>query len=240
MSPRLHLFVPGLIEDALEPLETLWEFYTAREDIMDEMLRRGADVLRRNSFRAAVFLATGTLIAEGLARVGLMGNRGEGLAGYVRDHRSRIESTAKNARGGVEERAPHWMARQGVRALKVYTHLPEKSKFAIAMSAGSVAGKSALSATVLTVRLTALAFVSLEVLAFTGIIGEPGESLLNWVDDHRDDISEWERRTQRFRRDVRRCLQSWDGIADLYSEAVGEEKVACLGFAGGVALGVIF
>jgi hypothetical protein len=44
-----------MLLDFLEPVETLWKFYMNWDDIMVEMLQRGAEFAKKNSVRAVGF-----------------------------------------------------------------------------------------------------------------------------------------------------------------------------------------
>jgi hypothetical protein len=68
-----------------------------------------------------------------------------------------------------------------------------------------------------------------EGLSFAGVIGEPGESFVKWIDSH-DKKTEWVKKTRQFRNAVHKNV-SFDALERFYEAAVDEEKVACMGFA---------
>lgn len=206
------------IFDILEPLETLWEFYCNRDDILLEMMQQSASFFAKNSVKAMGFLLIACSAAQALAMFGIIGDRGEGLLGWAHDF-------------GVEkvlQRTAACMTDLSVKSFRQYRKWGNKSKFAVAVSVGALFSSAAVNITTLSVKALISSFLVLEGLSFAGVIGEPGESLAEWIDSH-DKKVEWVKRTKQFGAGVRKYV-SWDALETFYETAVDEEKVACAGF----------
>lgn len=113
--------------------------------------------------------------------------------------------------------------------------MSNKSKFAIAVSAGGLFGQLAIQATVLAVKTVLVSFFVLETASFLGIIGEPGESLLDFVEDEYERHAAWTTKMVRYHRTARRCM-NLEVLEELYEACVDEEKIASFGF----SVGTIF
>mmetsp|Transcript_6856 Transcript_6856/g.14387 ORF Transcript_6856/g.14387 Transcript_6856/m.14387 type:complete len:353 (-) Transcript_6856:43-1101(-) len=229
-----------IIDDILEPIEMLWEFYMARDEIQEQMLANAGKILRKNSVRALGFTGAAVATAETLARLGLIGDRGEGVAEYLRENQ-RVRERLQKMDDAFDEQMPGVVARTCRSCFRRYRGLPEKLKFTIAFSTGATIQQTLINAAVSAIKLSVGTFVVLETMAFTGIIGEPGESIVEWVDDHDQEIRErfgkrWGNKAKRFRQGCRKYL-SFDGIVELYEAAVDEEKVATFGLGLGMVAG---
>lgn len=66
-----------IIDDILEPIELMWEFYTARDEIQEQMLANAGKFLKKKSVQALGFAGVAVAGAEVLARVGFIGDRGK-------------------------------------------------------------------------------------------------------------------------------------------------------------------
>lgn len=222
MIPR-NLF--GFL-DFLEPLETVWEFYANRDEIFDELVQRGIEFTKRYSVRALGVIFVAFTTAELLARLGILGDKGEGLIPFFQE-----SQTAQNAaEEKVYQKTAGFLADTAVGTFRRYRRWNSKSKFAVAVSVGALFSQTIANVTVFTVKFGLASFLVLETLAMVGVIGEPGESILDWVDNNRDHLSEWERNVKRFRKGFRQRI-SLKGLEEFYEVAIDEEKVACTGFA---------
>jgi hypothetical protein len=219
------------IFDILEPLETIWEFYCNRDDIMLEMLQQGAAFAKKNSVRAMGFILIACSTAQALCLLGIIGDRGEGIIMKLRESERLQEYGVER----VCQKTAAFMTDVGVKAFKQYRRWGNKSKFAVAVSVGALFSNAAVNITTLSVKVGISSFLVLEGLSFAGVIGEPGESLAEWIDAHDDGATEWVKETQKFKRFVRKYV-SLDALETFYEAAVDEEKVACAGFAIGSIL----
>uniref|UniRef100_A0A7S2EPW8 Uncharacterized protein n=1 Tax=Ditylum brightwellii TaxID=49249 RepID=A0A7S2EPW8_9STRA len=236
---RLRLFPFDIIESVMEPIETAWEFYTARDEIRDEMLKRGALLFKKHSVRAVGFTVTAVGIAEVLVRSGVIGKeRKEKINEKVRQSKFKLKKLSQKV---VEEEAPIWVARALIKSVKAFRKLPEKAKFSISMSVGGVLAKSIINTSMAVTRLMIISFVTLESLSFMGVIGEPGKSLMEWADDHREDIAQWEKKIITYHQKIGLGIGvgGWNGISRVYQEMVGEEKVVFAGLASGMVMGLL-
>lgn len=218
------------ILDILEPLETIWEFYCNRDDILLEMLQRGASFAKNNCVRAIGFLLICCSAAQALALVGVIGDKGEGMLVYIKEN-ERLQDY------GIErvlQKTAAGMADVSVQAFNHYRRWGNKSKFAVAVSVGALFSHAAVNVTTLSVKTLISTFLVVEGLSFAGVIGEPGESFFEWVDSH-EKKSEWASKIRQFRDAVRKNV-SFDALETFYEAAVDEEKVACAGFAIGSVL----
>lgn len=213
----IHRLIPLL--DILEPLETIWEFYCNRDDIMMEMLQQSASFFRKNSVKAIGCLLVACSAAQALALVGVIGDRGEGLKDWAQDWG--IEKVLQKTAAG--------MTNLGVASFRQYRKWGNKSKFAVAVSVGALFSSAAVNITTLSVKALISSFLVVEGLSFAGFIGEPGESFAEWIDSH-DKKVEWVKQTKQFGAGIRKYV-SWDALETFYEAAVDEEKVACAGFA---------
>eukprot|EP00957_Ditylum_brightwellii_P182887 13930388-Ditylum_brightwellii.AAC.1 len=109
----------------MEPIETAWEFYTARDEIRDEMLKRGALLFKKHSVRAVGFTVTAVGIAEVLVRSGVIGKeRKEKINEKVRQSKFKLKKLSQKV---VEEEAPIWVARALIKSVEAFRKLPEKA-----------------------------------------------------------------------------------------------------------------
>jgi hypothetical protein len=116
-----------------------------------------------------------------------------------------------------------------------FRHFSGKSKFAVALSSGALFYNVAIQLATATVKLSIGSFIVLEVLSFAGVIGEPGESIVDWFEDRRAKKTILNKNLRTIKTFVREHV-SWAKLEDFYEVAVDEEKVACMGF----AIGSIF
>ncbi|MEM7296894.1 MAG: hypothetical protein AAF391_01355 [Bacteroidota bacterium] len=224
---RTSLTKRALLLDILEPLETAWEFYCNRDDILLEMVQRGASFAKKNSVRAAGTLLIACSVAQILALVGVLGDRGEGLVPYFRENERVKEYGVER----VLQKTAAGITTAGVKTFKTCRRMGNTSKFAVSVSVGALFSSAAVNATTLSVKMFISTFLVVEGLSFAGVIGEPGESILEWIDSHQRK-SEWVKRTKEVRDAVRKNV-SFDALETFYEAAVDEEKVACMGFAMG-------
>jgi len=215
------------IFDILEPLETLWEFYCNRDDILLELLQRGASFAKKNSVRAVGFLLIACSAAQALALFGIIGDRGEGLITFLRESESLQDYGVER----VLQKTAAGMADVGVKAFNQYRRWGNKSKFAVAVAVGALFSNAAVNITTFSVKLLISSFLVVEGLSFAGVIGEPGESFVEYIASHEKKL-EWVKKTRQFRDAVRKNV-SFDALETFYEAAVDEEKVACMGFAFG-------
>lgn len=212
-----HRLVPLL--DILEPLETIWEFYCNRDDIMMELLQQSATFVRKNSVKTMGYLLIACSVAQALALVGVIGDRGEGLKDWAQDWG--IEKVLQKTAAAMTD--------IGIKSFRQYRKSGNKSKFAVAVSVGALFSSAAVNITTLSVKALISSFLILEGLSFAGFIGEPGESFMESIDSH-DNKAEWVKQTKQLRSNIRKYV-SWDALETFYEAAVDEEKVACAGFA---------
>lgn len=135
--------------DFLEPLKTVWEFYCNRDDILLEMLQRGASFAKKHSVRAAGTLLICCSVAQALALFGIIGNRGEGRISYIRDHDDHLQEY------GVErvlQKTAAGLTTIGIKGFKACRRLGNKSKFAVAASVGALFSSAAVELSIFSVR----------------------------------------------------------------------------------------
>ena len=202
--------------------------------IFDEMLGKLAVFARRNSVRACTIFGITLVSAEVLARIGVFGDKNEGLWALFRE--------SDRFKGGVQERAlqktSSFMLDRGMGALRVFKRFGSKSKFAISVSVGAMVGQGIIQITTLAVRTVLVSFFVLETLSFLGVIGEQGESILDWVDDQRDGGSQWAINLKRWHKKARGKM-NFQLVEEFYKAAVDEEKIAAFGFALGTVVGLL-
>ena len=220
--------------DPLEPLEMMWEFYCKRYEILDELLGKVAAFTKRNSVKVVCVVAGLYVSAELLARVGVFGKRGEGLFQTIFQS-DRIQE-------GVEERVLQkmstFMLDKSMDSLRLLRRFGGKSKFAISLSVGAFFGKGVIQLTTFLVRSVMITFFVLETLSFLGVIGEQGETILDWIDDQRDSSAEWVKRFARFHKGARKRM-NMEFLESFYEAAVDEEKIAAFGFSLGTVIGLL-
>uniref|UniRef100_A0A7S1GMF9 Uncharacterized protein n=1 Tax=Cyclophora tenuis TaxID=216820 RepID=A0A7S1GMF9_CYCTE len=229
---KRQMVIPALLT-ALGPLENAWEFYVNREEIADELLQQGIKFAQRNSVRALGTLGILFAATDVLARMGYIGKPGEGILRTIRGSETIAEAVGDH----VFARVVRETADFSVGLYQKYKKLGSKSKFAVAFSAGAFFSQTLINATVTVVKLGLTSFVLLEGLSFAGVIGEPGESIVDWVDSNKDKTAEWMKQIKRFRLSARDHI-SFANVEDFYEAAVEEEKVASLGFAIGSLLAI--
>jgi hypothetical protein len=220
--------------DPLEPFEMAWEFYCKRYEIMDELLGRLLQATKRHSFRALVAFGGAFVVGELLARVGVLGERGEGLVDYLKES----ERFNEGSRERFYQKTSSWMLDAGIGALRRFRRFGSKSKFAISVSAGVFFGRAVISVTTFCVRSLLISFFVMETLSFLGVIGEMGESILDWVEDERDRQASWTKSFAKWHKVARKKL-SFEWLEELYEAAVDEEKIASFGFSVGTVFALV-
>lgn len=222
------------IFDPLEPFELAWEFYCKRYEILDELLVKLAGFSKRHSVKAAAFVCGTLLVGEVLARVGILGERGKGLFHYLQ----KSERFNDGSQERVFQKASTFLIDSGTAALGQFRHFGGKSKFAIAVGAGAIFGRTVISTTVFCVRFLLISFFVLETCSFLGIIGEMGESILDWVEDERERHASWTTFMAKWHKSARSKL-SFEWLEELYEAAVDEEKIASFGFSVGTVFSLL-
>ena len=220
--------------DPLEPFEMLWEFYCNRYEILDELLGKALEVSKRNSVRALAVTASALVVGEVLARFGVIGQKGDGLVAYVK----KSERFNDGSRERVYQKTSSFLIDKALDAWSIFGKLGGRSKFALSVGAGACFGQFTIRATTFCVRATMISFFVLETMSFLGIIGEPGESILDWVEDERNRHSGWTEKVAALHKRVRRKA-SLEWLEELYEAAVDEEKIASFGFSVGTVFALL-
>jgi hypothetical protein len=220
--------------DPLEPFELAWEFYCKRYEILDELVVKLVQVTKRNSIRALTVVGGAVLVAEVAARVGILGDFGTGLSHYIKNSERFNDGTQER----VYQKASTFIIDGGMGALRQLRRFGGKSKFAISVSTGVIFGRSVIQATAFAVLATLVSFFFIETLSFLGVIGDMGESILDWVDDERDRHAGWTMQMARFHKSARRKM-SFEWLEELYAAAVDEEKIASFGFSVGTVFALL-
>lgn len=210
----------------LEPLELAWELYCKRYDLLDELVVKVVAVAKRHTIKALVVVGGALTVGEVLARVGILGI--QGLKAYLWE--------SERFKGGTEKRlfqkTSAWMVDSGLDALQHFHGLGSKSKFAISISAGALFGRAMIASTVVCVKTILVSFFVLETLSFLGVIGDAGESILDWVEDEYERHASWTMYLASWHKKARRKMSlAW--LEELYEAAVDEEKIASFGFSVG-------
>lgn len=220
--------------DPLEPFELAWELYCKRYEILDELVVKLVTVTKRNSVRALTAIAGACVFAEVFARVGIIGNRGEGLATYV----SHSERWGEGGRERVFQKTSTFFVDRGIDVLAQFRRFGGKSKFAISVGAGVFFGQAVITTTVTMVRAVLVSFFFIETLSFLGVIGDLGESILDWVEDEREKHAGWTVKMARMHKGARKRM-SFEWLEELYEAAVDEEKIASFGFSVGTVFSLL-
>ena len=163
------------IFDILEPLETVWEFYCNRDDIMLELLQQAASFAKKNSVRTLGCLLLACSTAQALCLVGIIGDRGEGIVTKLRESERLQEYGVQR----VCQKTAAFLTDGGVKAFREYRRWGNKSKFAVAVSVGALFSNAAVNITTLSVKVGISSFLVVEGLSFAGVIGEPGRAWRN-------------------------------------------------------------
>eukprot|EP00545_Synedropsis_sp_CCMP1620_P007948 CAMPEP_0119032958 /NCGR_PEP_ID=MMETSP1176-20130426/42315_1 /TAXON_ID=265551 /ORGANISM="Synedropsis recta cf, Strain CCMP1620" /LENGTH=214 /DNA_ID=CAMNT_0006989377 /DNA_START=215 /DNA_END=859 /DNA_ORIENTATION=+ len=211
-----------------------WEFYCKRYEILDELVVKLVQVTKRHSIRALTVVGSAVLVAELAARVGILGDFGTGLSHYFKNSERFNDGTQER----IYQKASTFMIDGGMGALRQLRRFGGKSKFAISVSAGAIFGQTVIQATTFAVRATLVSFFFIETLSFLGVIGDVGESILDWVDDERDRHAGWTMKMARFHKSARRKM-SFEWLEELYEAAVDEEKIASFGFSAGTVFALL-
>lgn len=222
--------IPAILS-LLDPLESAWGFYVNREEIAGELMRQGAAFVKKNSVGGLGVLALAYAGSDLLARAGVVGTAGEGLINTIRHSVSLHDAVEGEFLARTASRTVEFAGNMYAR----YRRLGTTSKFAVAFSAGAFFSQTMINATVAFVKVGLTTFVMLEGLSFLGVIGEPGESIVDWVDSNKDKTAAWMKQTKRFRLNARKHI-NFATLEDFYEAAVEEEQVASLGFAIGSLL----
>eukprot|EP00977_Amphora_coffeiformis_P026895 scaffold31414_cov183-Amphora_coffeaeformis.AAC.14 len=198
------------------------------------MVSRLSQFTRRHSVRASLYFVGALGAAEILARVGVLGEKKKSLVHVLRN--------SQRVNEGVEERfyqkTSSWMLNHAIDFFSKFRHLGNKSKFAISVSAGGIFGQIAIQTTILAVKTVLISFFVLETASFLGIIGEPGESLLDFVEDEYEKHAAWTTRLVHWHKTARGCM-NLDVLEELYEACVDEEKIASFGFSVGTVFALL-
>ena len=183
-------------------------------------------VTKRHSVKAIAIAGGILMVGEVLARVGVLGK--QGLRAYLWQ--------SERIKDGTEERffqkTSAWLVDSGLNALQHFHGFGSKSKFAISISAGALFGRAMIASTVFCVKSVLISFFFLETLSFLGVIGEAGESILDWVEDEYERHASWTMYLAGLHKKARRKMSlAW--LEELYEAAVDEEKIASFGFSVG-------
>jgi hypothetical protein len=220
--------------DPLEPLELLWEFYCKRYEILDEVLTDLSHFARKRSARAVVYFVGALGAAEILARLGVLGKKHKSLKSVIKN--------SKRVNEGLEERiyqkTSSFLLDHIILVFSKFRRFGNKSKFAIAVSAGGLFGRFSIRATVVCVKTVMISFFVLETASFLGIVGDVGESVLDWVDDERERGSAWTMKVARWHKVARKSM-NLEVLQNLYEACVDEEKIASFGFSVGTVLALL-
>ena len=217
----------------LEPLESAWEFYINRDEIMEELIGRAFQFARGNSIKASISLAACYAFADTVARLGCIGKRGEGLFHTIQHAPAFQDMVEEHLFGRLVTKSTD----AAIDLLEKYRKLGKRSKCAVAFSAGALFSKTAINATVAMVRLTLTTFVVVEGLSFAGVIGEPGESIVDWFETNEAKTNAWIAQIRQYRKQARKHI-NFENVENWYETAVEKEKVASLGFAVGSLVGM--
>ena len=213
----------------------MWEFYCNRYEILEELLGKLALFTRRNSVHAVAIMGVAFVSAEVLARLGVLGeDNNKGLWNWV--------TKSKRFQEGVPERAlqktSSVLMKRGVDSLRLFRRFGGKSKFAISVGVGAMCGTSIIRLTTFAVRAVLISFFVLETLSFLGVIGEQGETILDWIDDQRDNSAPWVKKFAMWHKEARSRL-NFEWLESFYKAAVDEEKIAVFGFSVGTVTGIL-
>ena len=225
--------------DPLEPFELLWELYCNRYEIMEELLAKIAIASKNNLIRAAVIIVPAYIVGDILARCGVIGTKGQGLLGYV----AKKTRSSKRLTEGTKERAYQKTGAFLVdKSIDTFSHafhmVGRRGKFAISVSAGVLFGQTIIRATAMMVRVTLISFFVIETMSFLGIIGECGESILQWVEDECNRHAKWTETLAKRHKELRKRM-SLEWLLDLYENIVDEEKIASFGFSVGTVVALV-
>jgi hypothetical protein len=230
--PARHLVSRPLLPffDILEILENAWEFYCERDQIMEEMLKRGAEFAQRHSVQALACMSGTFLFFDLVARAGIIGNRGEGIIRAIRGSEETQDFLAEK----IYQKFTRDGAEIAIKSFRRFRRFGGSSKFAIAFSVGALFSQAAIHTTTMVVKVGIMSFLLLEGLALGGVIGEPGESITEWIEDHKNakaTTSIFLKDVNRFRKAVRKL--NFQYLEDFYEAAIDEEKVASVAFVAG-------
>ena len=225
--------------DPLEPFEMLWELYCNRYEIMEELLAKAAIASKNNLIRAAIIIVPAYIVGDILARCGIIGVKGQGLLGYV----TTKTKSSKRFTEGTKERAYQktgaFLVDKSIDGFSHAFHMVgRRGKFAISVSAGVLFGQTIIRATAMMVRVTLISFFFIETMSFLGIIGECGESILQWVEDERSRHAKWTETLAKRHKALRKRM-SLEWLLDLYENIVDEEKIASFGFSVGTVVALV-
>jgi|UniRef100_A0A8J9S728 hypothetical protein len=171
--------------------------------------------------------------AEILAYLGLIGDRGEGLYEWALDNDIQVH---------------RWIDKYGLRPggfvrgrleqmLTSYKKMSAKARFASAVTTGTAFFPLTIKTTVWLGIVVIATFVVAEMLAFVGLIGDPGEGIDEWLKD--GDAEPILRTFRRGTSDLRRILRRKLKISELlsgYINSIKDDFVFWIGYSiGGLA-----
>mmetsp|Transcript_7826 Transcript_7826/g.11977 ORF Transcript_7826/g.11977 Transcript_7826/m.11977 type:complete len:294 (+) Transcript_7826:214-1095(+) len=220
--------------DPLEPLETAWELYCNRYELLDELIAKAIMVSKKNSIRALIFGGSALVVGEILARLGVIGEPKQGLGAQIKKI-SKSERFKEGTKERFYQKTGSMLVQKGLRRFR---RLGSRSKFAISVSAGALFGQTSIRATLFCVRAAMISFFVIETMSFLGIVGEPGESILDWVEDEMDRHAGWTQSLAVFHKNFRQKL-SFKWLEDMYKATVDEEKIASFGFSVGTVIALL-
>jgi hypothetical protein len=156
--------------EILLPLE--WAVGVLKEATIGPLVKPALKILAKSAIASF-------MVAQIMAYLGLIGVSGKGLFHWALDNKESVNSFA--LKWGV--RPGGYIRSRLEDMLQSYTSLPQKAKFASAVTVGTTAFPFILRTSFWSGATMLGSFIFAELLAFLGVLGDVGEGLGEWFED---------------------------------------------------------
>ena len=169
-------------------------------------------------------------MAQILAYLGVIGDKGEGLYEWAVENKTEIRSGIRKL--GLQ---PGGLLRVKLEQMLVgFANLPDRAQFVTCVSIGATVFPLLIQTVAVTAKVTLVTFLLAEVLARFGIIGEVGEGLREYIEDSEPVIRSIKRWMDQTRRQLRKTLQ----LGELFRSVFKSLERDCV-FWAGLSVGAI-
>jgi hypothetical protein len=173
-------------------------------------------------------------VAQILAYLGVIGEKGEGLYEWAVENKAEIRSGIRKL--GLQ---PGGLLRVKLEQMLVsFANLPDRAQFVTCVSIGATVFPLLIKTVAVTAKVTLATFLLAEVLARIGIIGDAGEGLREYMEDSEPMIRSIKRWMNQTRRQLRKTLQLGELFRRVF-QSLERDRVFWAGLGVGAVAGMV-
>lgn len=165
--------------------------------------------IQKHSVLVGKTLISSFIVAQILAYLGVIGDKGEGLYDWVVEHGNKRRKLGLQPGGFLRKHLE--------RMLIGFASLPDRAQFVTCVSIGATVFPLLVKTVVVTVQVTLVTFVVAEGLARLGVIGDAGEGLADYIEESGSAVKSFQRWVDQTRRQLRKTLQ----LGELFRSVLG-------------------